>query len=175
MEMYQEDRDLVQKRVPAWRGYALSGWWRRVGATLLDCLVVIPLGTLVALALGADMDRLYSASPGNDQWLAVAGAAIASFLYYPTLMRTTDGRTLGKMAARIRVVRTDERPMSFTRATWREVVVKVGPSLLPEPIYLLWLLDDLWPLWDPENRAIHDMLAATRVIRSDIPRIEKAA
>ena len=173
--MYQEDRELVQKRAPVWRGYVLSGWWRRVGATLLDCLVVIPVGTLFAVALGADLERLYSDSPGDDQWLAVTGAVITSLLYYPAIMRATNGRTLGKMAARIRAVRTDENPMSLTRAAWREVVVKMGPSLLPEPIFLIWLIDDFWPLWDRQNRALHDMAAGTRVVRSDIPRAEQTS
>jgi len=35
---------------------------------------------------------------------------------------------------------------------------------------LVELVDGLWPLWDAQNRAIHDMLAATRVVRADIPR-----
>ena len=173
MELYQEDRELVRERAPRWRGYALSGWWRRVGATMLDGLVVVPIATLIGLALGADFGQLWSDS-GDEHWLATAGAAVGALLYFPAIMRATDGRTLGKMAARIRVVRTDQAPMSFTRATWREAIVKTAPTLLPWPLSPLWLLDDLWPLWDRENRAIHDMLAGTRVIRSDIPRVTKS-
>jgi uncharacterized RDD family membrane protein YckC len=176
MELYQEDRELVPQGVTRWRGYALSGWLRRVGATLLDALVVIPLGILIGLALGVDLERLYSDSPGDDYWLSAASGTIAVLAYFPTMMRTTNGRTLGKMATRIQVVRTDEQAMSFTRATWREVIVKMGlPSLIPWAGGVLSLLDDLWPLWDRENRAIHDMLAATRVVRSDIPRLVERA
>jgi uncharacterized RDD family membrane protein YckC len=29
-----------------------------------------------------------------------------------------------------------------------------------------YLADYLWPLWDDQNRAVHDMIAETRVIRS---------
>jgi uncharacterized RDD family membrane protein YckC len=130
--------------------------------------VVIPIGTLVAVVLGADLDRVWSDSPpSTDQWLATAGAVLASLLYFPAIMRATDGRTLGKMATRIRVVRTDRKAMSFTRAAWREAIVKAVPSLLPGLFFIVALLDDLWPLWDPQNRAIHDMLAGTRVVRSD--------
>jgi uncharacterized RDD family membrane protein YckC len=37
------------------------------------------------------------------------------------------------------------------------------------------LANFLWPLWDPQNRAIHDMLAGTRVVRSDIAPVEQLA
>jgi uncharacterized RDD family membrane protein YckC len=30
---------------------------------------------------------------------------------------------------------------------------------------LPWLLDNLWPLWDGENRAIHDMIVSTHVVK----------
>jgi uncharacterized RDD family membrane protein YckC len=177
MELYQEDRELVQQEVTRWRGYALSGWWRRVGATLVDALAVVPLGLLIGLALGVDLERLYSDSPGDDYWLSAASSVLATLVYFPVVMRATNGRTLGKMVTRIQVVRTDEHAMSFTRAKWREVMVKMGiPSLIPWGAGgVLTLLDDLWPLWDRENRAVHDMLAATRVVRSDIPRLVERA
>jgi uncharacterized RDD family membrane protein YckC len=170
MELYREDRELVRHRPAMWRGYVLSGWWRRVGATLLDAFVVIPIGALLAVALGTDLDQLWSESSGSDHWLATAGSALAVWLYFPTIMRATDGRALGKMATRIRVVRTDGKAMSFTRAAWREAIVKSVPSVLPGLLFMVAPLDDLWPLWDPQNRAIHDMLAGTRVVRSDIQR-----
>jgi uncharacterized RDD family membrane protein YckC len=175
MELYQEDRELVRKTSAMWRGYALSGWWRRVGATLVDALVVIPLGVLIGLALGVDLDRLYSDSPGEDHWLSAASGALAVLGYLPVIMRATNGRTLGKIATRIRVIRTDGKAMSFARATWREVILKMAvPSAVPWAGGVLGLVDDLWPLWDPENRAIHDMVAGTRVVRSDVARVEES-
>lgn len=33
-------------------------------------------------------------------------------------------------------------------------------------LYLGTLLNYLWPLWDKENRALHDMAASTRVVRA---------
>jgi uncharacterized RDD family membrane protein YckC len=171
MELYQEDRALVPRELTRWRGFALSGWWRRVGATLLDSFLVGLVANLTIVALGVDVDRLYSGSPGDEAWLVILGVMLAAIAYFPAIMRATDGRTLGKMATRIRVVRTDGQPMSLARATWREVVLKtLVVGLIPPFLWPLWLLDDLWPLWDRENRAIHDMLAGTRVVRTDIPR-----
>jgi hypothetical protein len=30
---------------------------------------------------------------------------------------------------------------------------------------LPWLIDALWPLWDRENRALHDMIVKSHVVR----------
>jgi uncharacterized RDD family membrane protein YckC len=29
---------------------------------------------------------------------------------------------------------------------------------------ILWLIDVLWPLWQAENKALHDLIAGTRVV-----------
>ena len=47
--------------------------------------------------------------------------------------------------------------MGFWWSLLREWPVK---SLLN----LLLVLDQLWPLWDRENRAIHDMIVGSRVV-----------
>jgi uncharacterized RDD family membrane protein YckC len=172
---------LVPKRAAIWRGYALSSWPRRAVAMLIDSLVLLVPWPLVGLAFGLDFGELIEDAPGllpsENELLALAASAIAAFLYLPLIMRITDGATLGKLAARIRVVRTDGKPMSFTRAAWREVGVKtVLLGAIPLPFTILAMLADyLWPLWDPENRAIHDMLAGTRVVRSNIARVEQLA
>jgi hypothetical protein len=64
MEMYQEDRDLVQKRAPAWRGYALSSWPRRAVAMVIDSLVLVALWPLAGLAFGLDFGELTEDAPG---------------------------------------------------------------------------------------------------------------
>ena len=175
MELYQEDRKLVRDRPPTWQGYVLSGWWRRVGAWLIDGFVVGAIGIALVFTVVDEVG-----SPTVEWWDAIGVAAASALAYYPLFMRATDGRTLGKLATRIRVVRTDHEPMSFTRAAWREVVVKtlvlagVPYAGLPYAGVLLELVDGLWPLWDREHRAIHDMLAGTRVVRADIRRLPQS-
>jgi len=66
----------------------------------------------------------------------------------------------------IRVIRADGGQMTFGFAMLREVLVK---SLLVGVVAsatfgLAWLLDILWPLWDEENRALHDFVVNTRTI-----------
>ena len=90
-------------------------------------------------------------------------------VYAPLMMAKTNGQTLGRMATGIRVVRADGKPMDFGYAMLREVVVKwllfnvVGGSVT---FGLAWLIDVLWPLWDEENRALHDMIVNSRVIKT---------
>ena len=67
----------------------------------------------------------------------------------------------------IRVVRTSGEPVTFWFAMLREVVIK---SLLfgfvsSFTFGLASLLDVLWPLWDEENRALHDFIVSTRVVK----------
>ncbi len=38
-------------------------------------------------------------------------------------------------------------------------------ALVMTVLYLVTLANYLWPLWDKENRALHDMAASTRVVR----------
>jgi uncharacterized RDD family membrane protein YckC len=66
-----------------------------------------------------------------------------------------------------RVVRANGEPMTFAWAMLREVAVKallfgVAGSLT---FGLANLADVLWPLWDDENRALHDFLVDTRTVK----------
>ena len=99
--------------------------------------------------------------------LGFLAIAIVALLYAPLMMDRTNGKTLGRMAMGIRVVRATGRPMTFGFAMLREVAVKallfgIAGSLTGG---LANLADALWPLWDEENRALHDMIVDTRVIR----------
>lgn len=75
------------------------------------------------------------------------------------------------MALKIRVVSTSGRAMTLSLAATREVAIQTGVigglASLPTPYralgFLTALLDYLWPLWDDEKRALHDMLVGTRV------------
>ena len=58
-------------------------------------------------------------------------------------------------------------PMTFWFAMLREVVVKalLFGFISSLTVGLASLLDVLWPLWDDENRALHDFIVDTRVVR----------
>jgi uncharacterized RDD family membrane protein YckC len=154
--------------------YQLAGWWSRVAATLIDGLIV-GVGALVIIALfGAVFSVGFFESEETGVVALVVGlmlsflaVAIVALLYAPLMMDRTNGKTLGRMAMGIRVVRANGQPMTFGWAMLREVAVKAllfgfAGSLT---FGLANLADVLWPLWDDENRALHDFIVDTRVVR----------
>ena len=51
-------------------------------------------------------------------------------------------------------------------------------SLVPLVSYVIWivsLVDLLWPLKDPQRQALHDKIAGTQVVRGKQPRPTSAA
>jgi len=143
-----------------------------VGATLLDGVIVWLGAALLLIALTAPFSIGYFADdPGLvsvvfGTLLAVVCVAVLSLLYAPLLMARTNGKTLGRMAMGIRVVRADRRPVTFWFAMVREVVVKTLLFGIVSSLTfgLAALLDALWPLWDEEHRALHDFVVNTRVV-----------
>ena len=104
--------------------------------------------------------------------IAYVGALFAAaLLYAPLLMRREgerNGQTWGKQLLGIRVIRTNGVPMDFTHSAIREALVKgLGLGFASSIVPLLpYVLDGLWPLWDDEHRAVHDMVVGTRVVEA---------
>ena len=160
--------------VPVTGQYQLSGWWSRVAAALIDGLI-IGVGALILLALfGAIFSVGFFASEETGVAALVVGLmlwflaiAIVALLYAPLMMDRTNGKTLGRMAVGNRVVRANGEPMTFGWAMLREVAVKALLFGFAGSITfgLVNLADALWPLWDDENRALHDFIVDTRTVR----------
>jgi uncharacterized RDD family membrane protein YckC len=154
--------------------HLLAGWWSRVGAALIDGVIIGVGGLLLLIAITAPFSLGFFA--GDDAgWvslivgllLAIICVSIMALLYAPALMARTNGKTLGRMALGIRVVRANGEPMTFGFALLREVVVKTLLFGIAGGLTggLAQLADVLWPLWDEENRALHDMIVDTRVVK----------
>ena len=155
-----------------------AGWWSRVGAALFDLLVISVPAVVLAIVLFGSAGAAFGA---DDEFgivtlivglIAYVGLLFAAvILYAPLLMRRPaerNGQTWGKQLVGIRVVRTDGTPMDFTHSAIREALVKglglgIASSIVP---FIPYLLDALWPLWDDEHRAIHDMVVGTRVVEA---------
>jgi uncharacterized RDD family membrane protein YckC len=154
--------------------YVLATWLSRVGAQLIDGLIITVGALILFLPVGAALGIGAASDSKTGLAAAIAGFILwgfcimfVVFLYAPVMMARTNGKTLGRMAMNIRVVRTSGAPITFGFAMLREVVVKA---------FLFWfisgftlglasLADYLWPLWDEENRALHDFIVSTRVVR----------
>jgi uncharacterized RDD family membrane protein YckC len=153
----------------------LASWWSRVGAFLIDGVIVGVGAMILVVAIMAPFSVGFFASDNAGFVALLVGFLIAllcvtlvAFLYAPALMARTNGQTFGRMAVGIRVVRASGEPMTFGFAMVREVVVKALLFGLLGGITggIVHLLDVLWPLWDEENRALHDFIVNTRVVRA---------
>jgi uncharacterized RDD family membrane protein YckC len=153
-----------------WEGRPLASWGSRAGATLIDWLIlIVPIAVLIALVVLV----AFSSDVGAVALGIFSGLAylVGIFLYAPVLMSRSgsgNGATWGKQIVGIRAVRDAGQPFDFGNALLREFVIKgllfgtVGGWFLGIPT----LLDYLWPLWDDENRCLHDMVAKTHVVRA---------
>ena len=164
----------------AYAGLELAGWGSRAGAWVVDFLLVLALWIAVfipgGVAGGAGADAL------GVVLLILGGlAAVAiTILYAPWLMQRDgprNGQTLGKQLLGVRVVRVKGQPVDWGLGLMREVVLKGFALWLASLVagaltfFLLgiggfapYFANYLWPLWDDQNRAVHDMVAETRVI-----------
>jgi uncharacterized RDD family membrane protein YckC len=142
--------------------YELAGWWGRVGAALIDFLIAWVLPILFAVGVGLTLGPIVG--------IIVGFIGLLCGWAYPSIMTwKTDGRTVGKRVAGIRVVRESGEPFDAGTAFLREFAVKgIAVSIANSATAGgAGLLNALWPLWDDQNRAIHDMLVATRVVKDD--------
>jgi uncharacterized RDD family membrane protein YckC len=149
-------------------------WWRRAVAAIIDGLIVgvasaIVLGIVAAILFGA----LSIDSPGGVigaiviVLFGIGGVAIAGFLYAPFLMDRTNGQTWGKQAMGCRVVRGDGRRIDFLWAAYREVAVKtiLLGIVASFTAGIAYLVNYLWPLFDDRDRALHDIVVDSRVVK----------
>jgi uncharacterized RDD family membrane protein YckC len=154
---------------------------RRIGAVIFDALLLIPVALAVDGLLGVKLPQAGAARhalPPHDRRILLEFSIAVSVAYYATLLAVWNGQTVGKRLFRVRVVRADGLPVSFARATWRETGVRLviigGLAGLPGPLWaaygLAGTVADLFCLLaHPEHRALHDLLAGTRVIVADRP------
>jgi uncharacterized RDD family membrane protein YckC len=157
---------------PAPGTYQLGSWGARAGAAIIDGLIIgIPSVIIfVALGIGAantDSDGGTAAFIGGAL-LSLLVFLVVGLLYAPVMMSRTNGQTVGRMATGIRVIRAGGEPMTFGFAALRDIAVKgllVG-TVSSFTFGIGYLIDVLWPLWDDENRALHDMVVNTRTVKA---------
>ena len=142
-----------------------GGFFRRVGAFLVDVLVIALLSALMGLMayvgykVGlAAHDRPMSRNNAAPliSFLTLAWTALTTI--YFVVFHGMEGRTIGKWLLGLRVVGKDQRPISYRRALLRWIgTIGLGGASFG--------LAFLWILWQREKRGWHDLLARTWVIR----------
>ncbi|HEU5161431.1 MAG TPA: RDD family protein [Streptosporangiaceae bacterium] len=155
----------------------LAGRWARFGGGVIDAIVVL---VIQAILIGPTIrwDRVGQAGYGASYVASRPGtrmagflALVIAFLYY-WLQHAKWGQTLGKRAARTRLVRmTDGGPVTWAQAAWRagfSILFALFVNLVTCGFGgILALLDPAWLLWDHRRQALHDKAARTLVIKVD--------
>lgn len=144
-------------------GAPLSGWWPRVGAMVLDVLVlVVPVAVLEAVVLGAVGGNNAGTAVTTAEGIAVPLVVlVVQGIYFSLLNGLGRGQTIGNMVAGIAV-----------RDLRSGAVIGAGRGTLRWLVrYLLYLfvipglLSDLWPLWDNQQQTWADKAANTVMVR----------
>ena len=110
-----------------------AGFWRRVAAALLDLVLI----GVIFFFLG--------------RWFP-----LIAVLYFTAMWRWK-GTTIGGILLRLKVVRTDGRPLNLAVALVRALSTCFSIVVL--------LLGFIWIAWDREKQAWHDKIAGTIVVR----------
>jgi|SRR5215203_732170 len=162
------------QQAPVLGRFVLAGWWSRAGAQVIDGIIIGAIALVLFLPLGAAFGVGFADDSDATIWAAVAGlilwvfcVAVISLFYAPIFMARTNGKTLGRMVLNIRVVKASGERITFGYAMLREVVVKaIGFGFLGAITGgIANLLDYLWPLWDEQNRCLHDFVVDSRVVK----------
>jgi uncharacterized RDD family membrane protein YckC len=154
---------------PVWdNGVELATWGSRVGAYLLDFIFALAIPLAIGIPLAASGVNGLDVVGGIIILLAV----FVGFPVYSAIVESRsgehNGQTFGKQIVGIRVVRDNTESMALGFSMLRELVVRwLLIGFLGGLFFFPPLLDLFWPLWDETNRALHDMIVSTHVVRAD--------
>jgi len=132
-----------------------AGFWVRVVALAIDALVL----TLVEFSLGSVARRVWGAGV-EDAAALQSMVALFTLLFaalYVTLLHAGTGQTIGKMVVRAHVVLVDGEPVPTGTSLLRFLGYFVSCATLGFGYLMAGLRHD--------KRALHDLIAGTRVER----------
>ena len=137
-----------------------GGFWRRVGAALIDSLVlVIPLSILqYLLAPGTVHDTPTGSGMGQVGGAWDALNLVVGWLYWAGMHSSSYQATLGKMALGMKVVDLNGQRISFLRATGRYLAEILSALIL--------FIGYIMVAFTRRKQGLHDMIAGTLVVRT---------
>ena len=170
-------------------GQAIANPWKRLGAQVIDALIMFVIIIVVELfffAVFAGAGALFFGTSGTGDTASGAATAgltvgmilgillfvvgIFAFQYWYFIHRVRKvGATFGKqvLGLRIRTFHTDGQ------LTWGQVWGRFGLVQLASSFTggLLGLVDALWLLWDKHCQTLHDKTVGTIVVDTSVPRV----
>lgn len=176
-------------------GQRTAGWWQRVGAYVLDAIIIFALSAVlgwsflhrVVSAYSSFVDQVMraaqsgSAAPNQSSLMSQIFVPLLGFvavnllvsLVYNAVFLKRFAATPGKLALGLRVrLRETPGPLSWGTVLLRWLAQNIAGIFSVVPLIgtlaaIYPMLDSLWPLWDSKKQALHDKVARTNVVRAN--------
>jgi uncharacterized RDD family membrane protein YckC len=172
---------------------ALATVWKRLGALIIDSIILGIVAGIISLIFGNGFAFTVGGLGSGGAFTINKGPYIFMTLLsliiqvgYFVYFYSTTGKTIGKMALNIRVIRRDQRALDINTAVRRQAIA-IGMGIvslllvlavfdatslsalstfssLSGALGLISLLDYLWAFWDKERQTLHDKIANTVVV-----------
>lgn len=148
-----------------------ASYGARLGGWLIDAIIVWIVIYLVEIPLRSakvatiTLHSHTGVRSGRVSVLGLVLEVVIVLVYGAFFCGSTRGQTLGMMAVGVRAVDRDTgAPIGFTRALGRGAF----EYLMVFVFFLPWVLDMLFPLWDPRSQTLHDKVSRTVVVRASL-------
>jgi len=138
-----------------------GGFWIRAAAKIIDGLIMGAATWLIMLLLLVPVFAQPNADPTTflTRQLTMQGIAICMQLAYTVFFLGRFGATPGKMACKLKVVRSNGDRITYGRACGRHFADMLSGMLL----YIGYII----AAFDDEKRTLHDHICDTRVIKTE--------
>ncbi|WP_298360231.1 RDD family protein [Runella sp.] len=145
----------------------LAGFGNRLVAQIID-------GIILSIAISVVLVPFIAALLGTSNWNGspedvvawgivgmIIGIALLSlfvpFIYEAIMISSARQATFGKILMKIKVVGENGERLSFGQALGRSLIKYITSHLC----ILLWL----WPLFNPEEQSLHDLVVKSYVVK----------
>jgi len=132
--------------------FKYAGFWIRVGAYIIDAVILTVIQLLVIIISGG-FDALLT---GTTNTIPSLISILISFLYFAGMESSSKQATLGKMALGLKVTDLHGQQISFAKATGRYFAKILSAIIL--------LIGYIMVAFDSKKQGLHDKLANTYVL-----------
>ncbi len=133
-----------------------AGFWKRVGAYLVDVAVLAPIWLFLIIPYDA-----FNPERNIQNTISLEFASlIATFLmtaYEVIMYAEYDGQTLGKRVTGIKVIMEDGSKITYGKALLRAICEYLSTAIAG--------LGYLWVAWDKKKQGWHDKISQTLVVK----------
>lgn len=142
--------------VAHWPRTAFGGFWRRLGAVLVDSLVLYFPPAIAKVLLGLPLVSPSDESDSAKALMVGLGSLLLTWLYSALMESSAAQATLGQQLLGMRVMDMQARRITFARASGRYFCQFLS--------LLMGGVGYLFNLWTSRRQTVHDLLAGCVVV-----------